>query len=63
MPCLAVLTHKLSVFIISGVTLMAKCVSKFLGILSITRKEIDLGFGPENLVIYRKHRFEIEEEE
>ena len=56
-------SQKLKTILCPATATMAKCVSKFLGILSNTRKEIDLGFGPENLVIYRKHRFEMEEEE
>ena len=36
---------------------LAKCVSKFLGILSNTRKEIDIdmGFSSSDLNLYIKH--------
>ena len=36
-------------------TELAKCVSKYLGIISKTRKEIDLGLRPEALQLYIKH--------
>ena len=34
---------------------LAKCVSKFLGILSNMRKEIDMGFSSTDLNLYIKH--------
>ena len=34
---------------------IAKCVSKFLGILTITRHEIDMGLNPQDLNLYIKH--------
>ena len=34
---------------------IAKCVSKFLGIMTNIRKEIDMGLNPENLNLYIKH--------
>ena len=37
-------------------TELAKCVSKYLGILSKTRSEIDNGLDPEKLNIYLEHR-------
>ena len=36
---------------------IAKCVSKFLGIMSNTRKEIDMGLNSIDLQIYVKHKF------
>ena len=35
---------------------LAKCVSKYLGIISNTRSEIDLGLSPESLKIYIEHK-------
>ena len=35
---------------------IAKCVSKFLGIMSNVRKEIDMGLNPEDLNLYIKHK-------
>ena len=40
-------------------TELAKCVSKYLGILSKTRSEIDSGLEPENLRLYLKHKIEL----
>ena len=37
---------------------IAKCVSKFLGIISLARKEIDLGLKPEMLKLYVEHKSE-----
>ena len=34
---------------------VAKCVSKFLGIMTNIRKEIDMGFNPQGLDLYLKH--------
>ena len=34
---------------------VAKCVSKFLGIMTIIRKEIDMGLNPKDLNLYLKH--------
>ena len=34
---------------------IAKCVSKFLGIMTITRNEIDMGLDPQDLNLYLKH--------
>ena len=34
----------------------AKCVSKYLGILSKTREEIDLGLNPSDLKLYIPHK-------
>jgi hypothetical protein len=36
---------------------LAKCVSKYLGILTNIRKEIDMGLNPSDLNVYTKHRF------
>ena len=35
---------------------LGKCVSKYLGIISNTRKEIDNGLNPEDLLHYIKHK-------
>ena len=40
-------------------TEIAKCVSKYLGIISLTRKEIDLGLKPERLELYVEHKSEL----
>ena len=37
-------------------TEIAKCVSKFLGIMSNVRKEIDMGLNPKDLNLYIKHK-------
>ena len=37
-------------------TQLAKCVSKYLGIISQVRKEIDLGLTPESLRLYIEHK-------
>ena len=34
---------------------IAKCVSKFLGIMTVIRKEIDMGLNPKVLNLYLKH--------
>ena len=34
---------------------VAKCVSKFLGIMTKTRSEMDMGLNPQDLSIYIKH--------
>ena len=34
---------------------LAKCVSKYLGILTKVRKEIDMGLDPADLNLYVKH--------
>ena len=34
---------------------IAKCVSKFLGIMTNIRKEIDMGLNPQGLNLYLKH--------
>ena len=49
--------QKLTTILSPATPELAKCVSKFLGILSDTRKEIDLGFQRENLQIYLEHKF------
>ena len=43
---------KLKTILCPPTTQMAKCVSKYLGIISNTRNEIDLGLSPELLQIY-----------
>ena len=35
---------------------LAKCVSKYLGIISNTRKEIDNGLKRSDLLLYIKHK-------
>ena len=34
---------------------VAKCASKFLGIMTNIRKEIDMGLSPNHLKLYIKH--------
>ena len=34
---------------------IAKCVSKFLGIMTNIRKEMDMGLNPQDLNFYIKH--------
>ena len=50
---------KLSLILCPPTIEIAKCVSKFLGILTTIRKEIDMGFNPNHLNIYIKHVAEI----
>ena len=47
--------HKLKTLLCPATAAMAKCVSKYLGILSKIRKEIDMGLRPEDLFNYIKH--------
>ena len=47
--------EKLSLILCPPTNEIAKCVSKFLGILTNVRKEIDLGFNPNYLSLYIKH--------
>ena len=47
--------EKLSLILCPPTIEIAKCVSKFLGILTNIRKEIDLGFNPNDLSLYIKH--------
>ena len=47
--------EKLSLILCPPTIEFAKCVSKFLGILTNIRKEIDLGFNPNDLNLYIKH--------
>ena len=37
-------------------TEIAKCVSKYLGIMTNVRKEIDMGLNPQDLQLYIKHK-------
>ena len=47
--------EKLRFILCPPTTEIAKCVSKFLGIMTRIRKEIDLGLNPLDLKIYIKH--------
>ena len=47
--------EKLRFILCPPTTEIAKCVSKFLGIMTRIRKEIDLGLNPLDLQIYIKH--------
>jgi hypothetical protein len=49
-------TQQLTTILCPATTELAKCVSKYLGILSNTRKEIDLGLQPQTLQLYIKHK-------
>ena len=51
--------EKLSIILCPPTIDIAKCVSKFLGILTTIRKEIDMGFNPHHLDLYIKHVAEI----
>ena len=51
--------HKLSFILCPPTSNAAKCVSKFLGIMTNTRKEIDGGLCPDNLNLYIKHKADI----
>ena len=46
---------KLSLILCPPSIEIAKCVSKFLGIMTNIRKEIDLGLNPHDLKLYIKH--------
>ena len=48
--------QKLHTLLCPATTQLAKCVSKFLGIISDTRKEIDQGLQPEVLKLYVQHK-------
>ena len=50
--------QQLSTLLCPATTALAKCVSKFLGIISETRKEIDLGLSPQALQVYQRHRIQ-----
>ena len=47
---------KLHTLLCPATTQLAKCESKFLGIISDTRKEIDQGLQPEVLKLYVQHK-------
>ena len=51
--------HKLCFILCPPTSDVAKCVSKFLGIMTNTRKEIDGGLCPDNLNLYLKHKADI----
>ena len=51
--------QQLSTLLCPATTALAKCVSKFLGIISETRKEIDLGLSPQALQVYQRHRIQL----
>ena len=51
--------QKLCFVLCPSTTDIAKCVSKFLGLMTEIRKEIDMGLNPNNLQLYIKHRAEI----
>ena len=48
--------QKLSSLLCPVTAEIAKCVNKYLGIISRTRKEIDLGLSPSNLELYIQHK-------
>ena len=50
---------KLRVILCPSTIEIAKCVSKFLGIMTNTRKEIDMGLNVNNLKLYIKHKADI----
>ena len=47
---------KLRFILCPPTTEIAKCVSKYLGIMTNIRKEIDMGLNPQNLNIYIQHK-------
>ena len=47
---------KLRVILCPSTIEIAKCVSKFLGIMTNTRKEIDMGLNVNNLKLYIRHK-------
>ena len=47
--------HKFKTLLCPATATLAKCVSKYLGIISQTRKEIDMGLKPDELLLYIKH--------
>ena len=49
------LNEKLNFILCPPTTDIAKCVSKYLGIMSNIRREIDMGFNIQDLNIYSKH--------
>ena len=49
------LKEKLNFILCPPTTDIAKCVSKYLGIMSNIRKEIDMGFNIQDLNVYYKH--------
>ena len=51
--------QQLTTLLCPATTELAKCVSKYLGIISNTRKEIDLGLQPKTLQIYIEHKFQL----
>ena len=57
-PSFSTLTaeQKLSSLLCPVTAEIAKCVNKYLGIISRTRKEIDLGLSPSNLELYIQHK-------
>ena len=48
--------QKLCVILCPSTTEIALCVSKYLGIMTNTRKEIDLGLDPSDLLKYIEHK-------
>ena len=51
--------QKLCFVLCPSTTDIAKCVSKFLGLMTEIRREIDMGLNPNNLQLYIKHKAEI----
>ena len=60
-PTFCMLTHEqqLKTILCPATAELAKCVSKFLGILSQTRKEIDLGLPVTHLQQYIQHKYQL----
>ena len=50
--------QKLCVILCPSTTEIAKCVSKYLGIMTTIRKEIDGGLSPNDLRHYIEHKAE-----
>ena len=49
--------QKLITVLCPATTELAKCTSKFLGIISDTRKEIDMGLPKSDIQLCVKHKF------
>ena len=49
------LDEKLNFILCPPTADITKCVSKYLGIMSVIRREIDMGLNTQDLNIYSKH--------
>ena len=51
--------ERLRIILCPPTTEIAKCVSKYLGIMTNVRKEIDMGLNPQDLNLYIKHKVDV----